>query len=114
MRVGSGARAAECAAVDQLQLSQLRQVCVCLPCRVRKHRPVEQHHREPALQHRAVQWNDPRIRHRNDSRDVATTFNLMTLSSSTFALISEMWADISYLNLFSIWQTPVVYSRSIS
>jgi hypothetical protein len=49
-----------------------------------------------------------------NNNDVATGFNLMTLSSSTFALISEMWADISYLNLFSIWQTPVVYSRSIS
>jgi hypothetical protein len=49
-----------------------------------------------------------------NSSDVATSFNLMTLSSSTFALISEMWADISYLNLFSIWHTPVVYSRSIS
>jgi hypothetical protein len=49
-----------------------------------------------------------------DTSDVATNFTLMTLSPSTFALISEMWADISALNLFSIWHTPVIYSRSIS
>jgi len=49
-----------------------------------------------------------------NTNDVATNFNLMTLSASTFALISEMWADVSYLNLFSIWHTPVIYSRSIS
>jgi hypothetical protein len=49
-----------------------------------------------------------------NTADVATSFNLMTLSTSTFALVSEMWADLSYLNLFSIWHTPVVYSRSIS
>jgi len=38
----------------------------------------------------------------------------MTLSPSTFALVSEMFADVSYLNLFSIWHTPVIYSRSFS
>lgn len=39
---------------------------------------------------------------------------IMTLQPSTFALVSEMYADVSYLNLFSIWQTPIIYSRSIS
>jgi hypothetical protein len=38
----------------------------------------------------------------------------MTLSSGTFALISEMYADISYLNFFSVLKTPVIYARSIS
>jgi hypothetical protein len=49
-----------------------------------------------------------------DTSDVAAGFNLMTLTPSTFALISEMWADVSSLNIFSIWQAPVIYSRSIS
>ena len=49
-----------------------------------------------------------------DTADIATSFNLMTLSPSTFALVSEMWADVSSMNLFSIWHTPVIYSRSIS
>ncbi len=50
-----------------------------------------------------------------NSNDLAPTFgSLMALSPSTFALVSEVWADVSYLNLFSIWHTPVPYSRSIS
>ncbi|MGD1094259.1 MAG: hypothetical protein ABSB35_20015 [Bryobacteraceae bacterium] len=52
-----------------------------------------------------------------DTSDVASNFGaggVMTLSPSTFALVSEMWADVSNLNIFSIWHTPVVYSRSIS
>lgn len=52
-----------------------------------------------------------------DTSDVATNFgtNVMTLTSSTFALVSEMWADVSNLTLFTMWQqTPVIYSRSIS
>jgi hypothetical protein len=39
---------------------------------------------------------------------------MVTLTPSTFALITETYADVSYLNLFSIYQTPVIYSRSIS
>lgn len=39
---------------------------------------------------------------------------IVTLQPSTFALVSEMYADVSYLNLFSIWQTPILYSRSLS
>ena len=39
---------------------------------------------------------------------------ILTLSASTFGLVAEMYADVSYLNLFSIWHTPVLYSRSIS
>jgi hypothetical protein len=42
------------------------------------------------------------------------TGGILTLQPSTFALFSEMFADVSYLNLFSIWQTPIIYSRSIS
>ena len=38
----------------------------------------------------------------------------MTLTSGNFALISEMYADVSYLNFFSVLKTPVIYARSIS
>lgn len=38
----------------------------------------------------------------------------MTLTPSTFALISEMYADVSYLNFFSVMPNPVIYARSIS
>jgi hypothetical protein len=38
----------------------------------------------------------------------------LNLGASTFALVSEMYADVSYLNLFSIMHTPIIYSRSIS
>jgi Flp pilus assembly protein TadG len=38
----------------------------------------------------------------------------MTLSSSTFALVSEMYADVSFLNFFSILGNPTLYARSIS
>jgi hypothetical protein len=39
---------------------------------------------------------------------------MVTLTAGTFALITETYADVSFLNLFSIYQTPVIYSRSIS
>jgi hypothetical protein len=39
---------------------------------------------------------------------------VLTLSPSTFTLVSEMYADVSYLNFFSIWQTPILYSRNLS
>jgi hypothetical protein len=39
---------------------------------------------------------------------------VMTLSAGSYALISEMYADVSFLNLFSIWHAPVLYARSIS
>jgi hypothetical protein len=42
-----------------------------------------------------------------------TTAN-MTLSSGTFALVSEMYADVSFLNFFSILGNPTLYARSIS
>jgi hypothetical protein len=38
----------------------------------------------------------------------------VTLTVSTFALISEMYVDVSDTSLFSSWQAPVIYSRSIS
>jgi hypothetical protein len=39
---------------------------------------------------------------------------VMTLTAGNYALMSEMYADVSFLNLFSIWHTPVLYARSIS
>jgi len=39
---------------------------------------------------------------------------IITLNQSTFALVAEMFADISTINLFSIFKAPVLYSRSIS
>ncbi|HUA84637.1 MAG TPA: TadE/TadG family type IV pilus assembly protein [Bryobacteraceae bacterium] len=39
---------------------------------------------------------------------------VMTLTAGNYALISEMYADVSFLNLFSIWHAPVLYARSIS
>jgi hypothetical protein len=38
----------------------------------------------------------------------------LTLNPGTFALIAEMFVDVGDLNLFSSWQTPIIYSRSIS
>jgi hypothetical protein len=38
----------------------------------------------------------------------------MTLSASTFALVSEMYADVGYLNFFSVMKNSVIYARSIS
>jgi len=39
---------------------------------------------------------------------------LLTLTASTFSMISETYVDVSYLNLFSIYQAPVIFSRTIS
>ncbi len=53
----------------------------------------------------------------SNTSDVASTFSSvtgMTLSASTFALVSEMYADVSYLNFFSVMGNPVIYARSIS
>jgi hypothetical protein len=38
----------------------------------------------------------------------------MTLIQGNFALVSEMYADISFLNFFSILGNPTLYARSIS
>ena len=38
----------------------------------------------------------------------------LSLTVSTFALISEMYANVSYLNFFSVLKNPVIYARSIS
>jgi TadE-like protein len=43
-----------------------------------------------------------------------STMNLAPLGVSTFVLISEMYADVSYLNFFNILKTPVLYARSTS
>ncbi len=38
----------------------------------------------------------------------------MTLTPGAFALVSEMFADVSFLNFFSILSNPTMYARSIS
>ena len=38
----------------------------------------------------------------------------MTLCPAVFALVSEMYADVSFLNFFSILGNPTLYARSIS
>ena len=53
----------------------------------------------------------------SNSSDRVANFNTvtgMTLSASTFALVSEMYADVSYLNFFSVMSNPVIFARSIS
>jgi hypothetical protein len=53
----------------------------------------------------------------SNSSDRVANFNTvtgMTLSASTFALVSEMYADVSYLNFFSVMSNPVIYARSTS
>ena len=52
-----------------------------------------------------------------NSADRASTFNTvmgMTLSASTFALVSEMYADVTYLNFFSVLKNPIIYAHSVS
>ena len=39
---------------------------------------------------------------------------VVTLQPGTFALVSEMYADVSWINVFSILQTPVIYARSVT
>jgi len=43
-----------------------------------------------------------------------TTASGMTLNQSNYALFSEMYADISYVNFFSVLRNPTVYVRSVS
>jgi hypothetical protein len=53
----------------------------------------------------------------SNSSDRAPNFSTvtgMTLTQSTFALVSEMYADVSFLNFFSILGNPTLYARSIS
>ena len=52
----------------------------------------------------------------NASDRVATfsTVTGLTLTSSTFALMSEAYADVTYLNFFHVMSNPVIYARSIS
>jgi hypothetical protein len=49
--------------------------------------------------------------------DIVATFPTvtgMTLTPGTFGLVSEMYADVSFLNFFSILSNPTLYARSIS
>jgi hypothetical protein len=53
----------------------------------------------------------------SNTSDVASSFSGvtgMTLTASTFAMVSEMYTDVSYLNFFSVMNNPVIYARSIS
>lgn len=38
----------------------------------------------------------------------------MTMPAGVFALVSEMYTDVSFLNFFSIFSNPTLYARSIS
>ncbi len=44
----------------------------------------------------------------------ASMSNIMTLAQSQYALISETYADISSISVFSIFKPPVVYYRTIT
>ena len=77
---------------------------------------MEQCNRQPE-QHRANQWNHQRAQHRDRTGNRVANFSAvtgMTLTQSTFALVSEMYADVSFLNFFSILGNPTLYARSIS
>lgn len=50
----------------------------------------------------------------NFTTTVGTAGNPFTLTSSQYALISEMYADISALNFFSVLKNPIIYVRSVS
>jgi hypothetical protein len=73
--------------------------------------------RSVAQEGHTIQRHDYGFRHRVQHGDVATSFSAvtgMTLTASTFALVSEMYTDVSYLNFFSVMKNPVIYARSIS
>jgi len=53
----------------------------------------------------------------SNTSDQDSTFSSvtgMTLLSSNFALVSEMYADVTYLNFFNVMPNPTIYARSIS
>jgi len=53
----------------------------------------------------------------SNAADIAPNFHSVmgiTLTPSTFALVAEMYADVSYLNFFSVLPSPVLYARSTS
>jgi hypothetical protein len=50
----------------------------------------------------------------SDQAPTFTTATGMTLLSSNFALVSEMYADVTYLNFFNVMKNPTIYARSIS
>ena len=43
-----------------------------------------------------------------------TTTSGMTLTQGSYALFSEMYADINYLNFFSVLRNPTIYVRNVS
>jgi hypothetical protein len=49
----------------------------------------------------------------NRARNMGSA-GVISLDLGKYALISEMYADVSFLNLFSIWHTPVLYVRNVS
>jgi hypothetical protein len=64
--------------------------------------------------------SDGTISDRNIAMDTAnrvttaTMTNVITLSASQFVLISETYADISSVSVFSIFKPPVVYYRTLT
>ena len=53
----------------------------------------------------------------SNTSDRVSNFNSimgLTLNQSTYALISEMYSDVSFLNFFGILRNPIIYARSLS
>jgi hypothetical protein len=53
----------------------------------------------------------------SNTADRVTNFTAasgMTLTQGVYALFSEMYADINYLNFFSVLRNPTVYVRNVS
>jgi Flp pilus assembly protein TadG len=53
----------------------------------------------------------------SNTADQDSTFNSvtgLTLGASNYALVAEMYADVTYLNFFNVMSHPTLYARSIS
>jgi Flp pilus assembly protein TadG len=60
-----------------------------------------------------ISWQD--IASNTSDQDPSfPTVTGMTLLSSNYALVSEMYANVSYLNFFNVMSNPIIYARSIS
>jgi Flp pilus assembly protein TadG len=49
-----------------------------------------------------------------DQTTMFPTATGMTLGASNYALVAEMYSNVSYLNFFNVMKNPVIYARSIS
>jgi Flp pilus assembly protein TadG len=53
----------------------------------------------------------------SNTGNIASNFGsggVLTLTPDSFALVSEMYADVSALNIFSIMHTPILYARTVT